>query len=559
MAKRPWLRRLALSCAALPLFAQAPIFKSETRLVEVTVVVRDRQGKASGDLTAEDFQLSDAGHRQVISSFEVAKLERHELRVTREGKPAAAVERTAVTLPDRFIAFVVDDANLVPEHFPLAAIAAIRHIQDLRPGDRAAVVSTSGRMIQPFTGDGDKLRKALSHGGSMDRRETFNVSGLNGEITCMITYLKADRIRDGDAASMQNCVARGITASAPALARPGAGGSLASTGDLRRIQLENQVRAFAESIVQAGDRDVQSYFARLAELIDTMSRMPGERSIILLSPGMYIAPRFRRLQDAIIAGAVRSRVVISGVDPRGVYIRNDPDDPSTWTDSWGLAETNERLAFMDNVTSGTGGTFIHGDNDVYGVIRRLDSVPEFVYVLGFSPSPLKLDGAYHPLKVTLQQPRGLTVEARRGYYATNAEPAAAADPIEAAFFSGQEFHEIPARLQVRSSHKAGVSVMTANSFIDLRTVQFHKEAAANRADLRMGVGLFDQDGKLVKDVWKDIDLHPSDTELELLRRAGIDVDTDFQVAPGRYLVRLLVHDRAGRAMGTRSLGITIRP
>jgi len=63
-----------------------------------------------------------------------------------------------------------------------------------------------------------------------------------------------------------------------------------------------------------------------------------ERNIILLSPGMYVAPRFRKLQEAIIAEAVRAHVVINAVDPRGAYVRNDPDDPSTWTDTWGIAE-----------------------------------------------------------------------------------------------------------------------------------------------------------------------------------------------------------------------------
>src|ERR1043166_700061 len=77
--------------------------------------------------------------------------------------------------------------------------------------------------------------------------ETFDVSRLNSDITCKLTYLKADLIRHGDPASMQNCVPNGNVAPAvPAVLRPGAGGSLAAAGDIRRIQLENQVRAFAE-------------------------------------------------------------------------------------------------------------------------------------------------------------------------------------------------------------------------------------------------------------------------------------------------------------------------
>lgn len=429
-ACKPWNRCLVSCLAALPLFGQADVktapadaftFKSTATLVEVTAVVRDGQGKAAGNLTADDFQLFDIGKRQTISSFQVEKLQEHEFRFMRSGSSAPAEGQAAANpLPDRFVAFVFDDQNLIPEHFPLAIQAALRHIPELRPGDRAAVLSTSGRMLLPFTGDREKLREALAGMASLDRRATFDVSGLNSEITCRITYLKADWILKGDPSSLQNCVRPSWmpVPVSPVIQRPTAGLTNAPPGEAHQIYLENQVRAFAESIVQAGDRDVQSYFLGMARVIGTMSRMPGERSIILLSPGMYIAPRFRKLQDWTIENAVRARVVISGVDPRGVYIRNDPDDPSTWSDAWGLAELNERVGFMENVTSGTGGRFIRGDNDVAGAIRRLDATPEFVYVLGFAPSPSKLDGKYHALKVVLNRcpPRLLRLErsARRG-------------------------------------------------------------------------------------------------------------------------------------------------
>ena len=171
------------------------------------------------------------------------------------------------------------------------------------------MLSTSGRTLLPFTGDRDQLRKALSGMGSLDRRETFDVSGLNAEITCKITYLKADWIQNGDAGSLHNCVRpAGMPAAVtPATQRPVTGLTPALPGEIHQIHLENQVRPFAESIVQAGDRDVQSYFLGLAKVIGIMSHMPGERSIVLLSPGMYIAPRFRRLQDWTIENAVRAR------------------------------------------------------------------------------------------------------------------------------------------------------------------------------------------------------------------------------------------------------------
>ncbi len=48
-------------------------FTSRVNLVPVTVVVRDRQGHAVGNLTKEDFRLLDNGKPQVISRFSVEK------------------------------------------------------------------------------------------------------------------------------------------------------------------------------------------------------------------------------------------------------------------------------------------------------------------------------------------------------------------------------------------------------------------------------------------------------------------------------------------------------
>jgi len=234
-----WCAFLAFHLAAVRLFAQppaapdTPVFKSAANLVEAAAVVRDGQGKAVGSLTVEDFQLFDNGARQAISRFGVVQLQR---------RPPAAPNRS--TPPNHFVAFVVDDQNLGPETFPPAPLATIQHLSRLHPGDRTAVAATSGRLVLDFTDDREKLRDALSRMGSLDRRETFDISKLNGEITCRITYLKADRILAGDSASLRNCVPapgqqpiRSVRPPTPGLPVPG------QSGEGHRIFLENQVRA----------------------------------------------------------------------------------------------------------------------------------------------------------------------------------------------------------------------------------------------------------------------------------------------------------------------------
>src|SRR5260370_26102496 len=53
---------------------EAPVtFSSRVNLVSVPVVVRDREGRALGNLRQQDFQLFDKGKLQIITKFAVEK------------------------------------------------------------------------------------------------------------------------------------------------------------------------------------------------------------------------------------------------------------------------------------------------------------------------------------------------------------------------------------------------------------------------------------------------------------------------------------------------------
>src|SRR5258707_15026685 len=111
-----------------------------------------------------------------------------------------------------------------------------------------------------------------------------------------------------------------------------------------------------------------------------------------------------------------------------------------------------------------------------------------------------------------------------------------------------------------SSHKPGASiVLTAVAQIDVSMLLFRKDDGSNRSDLKLAMGLFDPNGNLVKDSWKNIALSGDDEAIASVRRAGVEVKVDFDVTPGRYMMRLLVQDTAGQPMGTKSASREIRP
>src|SRR5450755_742777 len=154
------------STAEMATHDEPALFKARINLVMVPVVVRDRQGKAIGNLKQEDFQLFDKGKPQFIARF---SMERAAGRLNKAGAAPApnpdklAEDKPVADLPDRFIAYLFDDVHMKFGDLAHSRDAAGRHIDSaLRTTDRAAIYTTSGQTIQDFTDDKAQLHEALS-------------------------------------------------------------------------------------------------------------------------------------------------------------------------------------------------------------------------------------------------------------------------------------------------------------------------------------------------------------------------------------------------------------
>jgi len=543
---------------------QAPAtFSSNVNLVSVPVVVRDSKGHAVGNLHQEDFRLFDKGKQQVIAKFSV----------NQSSAPAAAAGPAAGTrakentdialsppaapkpaLPDRYVAYVFDDIHLRFEDLARVRAAAEQHfVESLAPTSRAAIYTTSGRVTLDFTDDRQKLHEALlriepNPSAAPPIGETC--PDIIGAYQADLIVNKGDPIASRDAAvQLLECL-------------PGA------------AITQGTVIQFSEKALAVNNMNTQPSLNILAAVVQRISVMPGSRSIVLVSPGFLAFSEHRAQETQLMERAIHSNVVISSLDARGLYTPFGGDaassrdtglsgrSPQALKVRYRRAEADADKDVMAELADGTGGKFFENDNGLKEGLDQLAAPPEYTYVLGFSPQNLKFDGSYHGLKVTLANSKGLELQARRGYWAPNhAADAAeqAKEEIREAVFSLEEVRDIPVDVTTEF-FKTGdaMAELTVESRLDLTGVKFRTAGDRNDDTLTVVTGLFDQDGHYVRGIQRVIDLRLRQQTLEKVLGTGMDVKETFDIAPGRYVVRVVVRDSEGQAMAARNGTVDIR-
>lgn len=518
---------------------QAPV-KLRAELVQIDVLVTDRNHQPVSGLTRADFTLTDNDKPQAITSF--AYEETRSRKIADVAAEARSLPR-AITVGEvkRVLAFVIDTLHMKTETLSRARKLLDEFIdKQMEPGDLVLILSTSGGsgLVEQFTTDQRLLHRAVSR---------LHPLYFTNATTPYRSLNQAAMPMDAQ--------------SNPGFGRRPSAPTLPSTGiSLPAINVDPLEQADARSTLHALD-----------EVIKAMSNLPGRKVSVFMSEGLRIFQTDTHstlLETA--ARAARANVVFYTIDPRGL----DPltlgadediasDNAASLSDAVNDAANAKRNDFSESqdslraIAAETGGKFFGNNNDIKHGLEVFLKENSAYYMLGFQPEDARWDGKFHKIKVVVRNRPDLQVSFRKGYMARGEKTDAqkSTDPkvaeIIEAISSPLVRRDIDMRLTpLYLDDTQREPVVTVLLHIDASKLSF-KHAQDTYQDTLDQIGyIYDTGGKVVDQFSNKIDLNLKPQTYEATLKRGLLSTRQLRLQPGLYQVRLFIREIETGLIGT---------
>jgi VWFA-related protein len=562
---------VAFALAPLPLPGQqaaAPTVKTTVDEVLLDLIVRDKKGKPVTDLKSEDITVLDNGAKQSLTSF---RLVSGADALTSSGAKTALDPLRQIRLVT--LAF---ESMTEADQRKLARSAAI----DLIKGDQGTnvyyavvVINTRLFVLQQFTTDKAALTKAIERatGG-------ITASGFTTESDAIQAELKRN-LGGQNGADQPGGL---LSAASQTASQTIANGSDALQAKLASVMLDMlRLDAGAASM---GSRMTLS---ALRSLVDGQRAIPGRKSVIYFTWGMYLTPELDMPFRSLMATANRDNITFYSVDTRGVMTgaRNAGAtgqlagaaraSASTMTKTSG-AVTKDEVMSSDNaevsaranvqesirdLAESTGGFLIGDSNDLRVPLRHVNEEISAYYEVSFNPGIQNYDGSFRKIAVNANR-KDLVIHARNGYFALPPEARA----------SGLQPYEVPllkvlseATVSEDVKFRAGTILLqpradgtSASVLVEVPLHELQAKAGPAKGMLDVHCSLValvkDAKGEVVQKLTRDRGFQVTPDQLKM----GNFLDKmTVTLAPGKYTLESAVMDRESGKIGTQRSEFTV--
>ena len=416
---------------------KVPVFRSAVELITVDAVVLDKAGRPVRGLKAEDFEITEGGKPQEVTSFEAVDLGDRPAAEPAASSPVATNLRSP-RIPERAVVILVDDLGLAPPEIP-PLVKALTHLMEgaFGTGDEVTLGSTSGLLWWSVRWpEGREDLHALA--------DTLRGHKVAESASQFMSDWEAYRINLFEAANdTSSGTSRPGAAAAPAPVIPGTDitGRVVKRWIGTRVCAPENPGLCAQMVqMRASELDslrrdrTRAIMAGVERAVFSLTGLRGRKELFLFSEGFLSDQELPLVQQ--VAGACReANLVVNFVDARGLVASIEeataafsglPPSPQEQA----LVEL-ERVNFESQGSVGlaedTGGLAVSSTNDLAGGARRILDESRVYYLLGYYAPPGKGARAWRSLKVKVKRP-GVRVRARKGYTLGTAEGLALAAP-----------------------------------------------------------------------------------------------------------------------------------
>jgi VWFA-related protein len=515
--------------------------RSTVNLVEIDVQVTDRDGKPVKGLAQSQFNVTEDGKPQKISTFEYNDIEQVETAGKGDEAPVT-VPLGAVTSPQEIKA-VVRDHRMIVLFFDLTSLAQDDLLRSTRAAQRylneqmtaadlvaVAAFGNTLKVVANFTNDRALLRRAVD-------------AIVPGHEAALATLAEAATAANGETAVSEDT-------------------GTAFTADDTEFNIFNTDRKLAA--VEA--------------LCEVLEGIPGKKSIVQFTSGITQTGEENRSElIAATNAANRSNVSIYTVDSRGLVTATPGGDASTgasggnamFTGATVVSQSQSRQDSRETLATlagDTGGRSFFDAGDFGKIFRSVQADTSGYYLVGYYSANSASDGAWRRVHVKIDGlPAGERIRAREGYYAPKNFGVFTTEDrerqLEEAFKSDTPEVELPVAVEtaqfrlnpmqvfVPISAKLAPSALQWAQKRGSRETAFDFAAEVHDAKSNRVVGALRDTitVKIDKEHFQDIQQHA------LVYQGGIIL------APGEYKLKFLARENESGKIGTFEDNLSIAP
>ena len=504
--------------------AQAPAISVATRLVQIGVVVRDKNGPVVG-LTKDDFVVLDRGKAREVALFSLDA-----------GQPNVAavmplphntfsdLPRYEANAPRSVTVVLLDNLNTLygsaaapyesaPTWFEDLALANAKahlaeFVKELDPRDRVAIygLSRSLHVLCDFTSDRGQLlavlKKYETH--SVTNRETVEPGATHTPV-------------------------------------PGDFNAAVDATDLAMAGMANQVRATAT-------------MDALQAIAGHVANIPGRKNLVWLTanlplPGTAIASILS--PAGIAAYPVDGRGLLTATPPGGVEGVMDEDAAARGHYMPAQSPQPLGISSMLEMAEETGGQAFTNTNDLTGAIRTAVEGSNVIYTLGFYLDAESLDGKFHRLKVRVKR-SGDRVQCPSGYFAYRERDEEQQEKrrVLSAMVSPLQSASIPVQVRIQRVDAPLPNSLSLFGSIDLHHVSLRESDKLRKGAVRVITVEQDDTGQVLRQSASRITLSFSESQYAKYLKSGFPFHQIVQPAKHVVRLRIVVEDTVTTEVGS---------